>query len=122
MALSSVHFRMKHNPVYETIHFRGNGIKLLDLKSEIVERKSISATFEFDLKIVDENNKGAVLFWFVVIDFACLYIFYVSSSRYFYSVLLYYRKQKYICSFIVEIYFLLFSKSYYWNEKKKERK
>lgn len=51
---------MKHSTTFETIHFRGNGIKLLDLKSEIVERKSITATFEFDLKIVDENNRGAV--------------------------------------------------------------
>ncbi len=60
MSLSSIHYRMKHNPSFETIHFRGNGIKLLDLKGEIVEKKNISATFEFDLKIVDENNKGAV--------------------------------------------------------------
>ena len=58
MSLSSVHYRMKHSTSYETIHFHGNGIKLLDLKSEIVERKKITATFEFDLKIVDENNKG----------------------------------------------------------------
>lgn len=61
MSLSSVHFCMKHNPNnVETIHFRGNGIKLIDLKSEILGRKNVTATFDFDLKIVDENNKGAV--------------------------------------------------------------
>ena len=42
----------------EQITFTGNGIKLLDLKKEILDKKEISRSLDFDLKIVDENGKG----------------------------------------------------------------
>lgn len=58
MALSVVHFRMHHGKDSEQITFSGNGIKLLDLKKEIVDKKKITGTLDFDLKIVDEQNKG----------------------------------------------------------------
>lgn len=61
MSLSVVHFRMHHGKDSETITFSGNGIKLLDLKKEIVDKKKITGTLDFDLKIVDENNKGELL-------------------------------------------------------------
>jgi protein MPE1 len=41
----------------EQITFSGNGIKLIDLKREIVEKKNFSTAFDFELQIVDENNK-----------------------------------------------------------------
>ena len=58
MALSVVNFRMHHGNVAEQIPFSGNGIKLLDLKKEILEKKKISGSLDFDLKIVDETGKG----------------------------------------------------------------
>jgi hypothetical protein len=42
----------------EKINFTGNGIFLLDLKREIMERKNITGSLDFDFKIVDEYNKG----------------------------------------------------------------
>jgi len=56
MALSVIHFRMYHGKDSEPITFSGDSIKLLDLKKEIVEKKKISGTLDFDLKISDENN------------------------------------------------------------------
>ena len=58
MALSVINFRMHHGNVEEQITFSGNGIKLLDLKKEILEKKKISGTLDFDLKIVDDADKG----------------------------------------------------------------
>lgn len=58
MALSVVNFRMHHGTAMEQITFTGNGIKLLDLKKEILDKKEISRSLDFDLKIVDENGKG----------------------------------------------------------------
>jgi len=49
---------MHHGKEMDQIVFNGNGIKLLDLKKEIVEKKNITTTLDFDLKIVDENKKG----------------------------------------------------------------
>ena len=58
MALSVIHFRMHHGNSEDQITFSGNGIKLLDLKREIIEKKQISGSLDFDLKIVDESGKG----------------------------------------------------------------
>jgi hypothetical protein len=66
MALSVVNFRMHHGTAMEQITFSGNGIKLLDLKKEILDKKEISRSLDFDLKIVDENGKGIVLVCVVV--------------------------------------------------------
>lgn len=59
MALSVVNFRMKHGKEMEQIRFSGNGIKLLDLKKEIAERKlNLGQTrqSDYDLKIMDANT------------------------------------------------------------------
>jgi hypothetical protein len=58
MALSVVFFRMHHGKEYEQVSFGGNGIKVLDLKKEILDRKNINRSLDFDLNIVDENGKG----------------------------------------------------------------
>lgn len=58
MALSVVNFRMHHGNVFEQISFNGNGIKLLELKREVVERKKINKSLDFDLNVVDDNGKG----------------------------------------------------------------
>lgn len=58
MALSVVNFRMHHGTAVEQITFSGNGIKLLDLKRDILEAKDINRSQDFDLKIVDETGKG----------------------------------------------------------------
>jgi hypothetical protein len=60
MALSVVHFRLHHGKETESIHFNGNGIKLIDLKKEIVEKKKFTSVLDFELQIVDENKKGKV--------------------------------------------------------------
>ena len=44
---------------WEQVTFSGNGIKLLDLKKEILDKKKMSASLDFDLKIVDDNGKGS---------------------------------------------------------------
>ncbi len=61
MALSVINFRMHHGKDYEQIPFSGNGIKLLDLKKEVLDRKKINRSLDFDLNIVDENGKGYYL-------------------------------------------------------------
>lgn len=58
MALSVVNFRMHHGTAVEQITFSGNGIKLLDLKRDILQQKDINRSQDFDLKIVDETGKG----------------------------------------------------------------
>ena len=42
---------------WEQVTFSGNGIKLLDLKKEIVDKKKMRS-LDFDLKIKDDNGKG----------------------------------------------------------------
>lgn len=59
MATSVVNFRMKHGKEMEQIKFSGNGIRLLDLKREIADRKLPQSTYDYDLKITDVNsNEG----------------------------------------------------------------
>ena len=63
---SSVSFRMFHGKQdqMETILFSGNSIILLDLKREILERKKMSGSLDFDLKIIDENGNGKFYLYF----------------------------------------------------------
>lgn len=59
MALSVVNFRMKHGKEMEQVKFSGNGIKLLDLKKEIAERKlnfGQNRQTDYDLKIMDAGT------------------------------------------------------------------
>jgi hypothetical protein len=59
MALSTVNFRMKHGKEMEQIRFSGNGIRLLDLKKEIADRKYGLNQEDYDLQITDaSNNQG----------------------------------------------------------------
>lgn len=58
MSLSVIKFRMHHGRDLEQVTFSGNGLRLIDLKKEIIEKKNISGTLDFDLKLVDENKKG----------------------------------------------------------------
>ena len=64
MALSVVNFRMRHGNIAEQVSFSGNGIKLLDLKKEIVDKKKISSSLDFDLTINDESGKGIMYTYF----------------------------------------------------------
>jgi hypothetical protein len=64
MALSVVNFRMRHGNIAEQASFSGNGIKLLDLKKEIVDKKKISSSLDFDLTINDESGKGIMYTYF----------------------------------------------------------
>ena len=68
MALSVVNFRMKQSskvaPAAEKVEqvlFSGNGIKLIDLKKEIAEKKKFSNNLDYDLTVTDENGKGNML-------------------------------------------------------------
>ncbi len=58
MALSVVNFKMHHGKEVDQITFSGNGIKLLDLKKEIIDKKAFARSLDYDLKIVDETGKG----------------------------------------------------------------
>jgi hypothetical protein len=55
---SAVNFRMHHGSESSCVNFVGNGIKVLELKREILDRKKFSGSSDFDLKIVDESGKG----------------------------------------------------------------
>lgn len=57
---SVIFFRLHHGRQSEQISFEGNGLKLLELKKQIIERKSFSG-FDFDLKVVDENDSEKCL-------------------------------------------------------------
>ncbi len=58
MSLSVVNYRMHHGKDMEQIFFSGNGIKLIDLKREIVEKKKFNSVLDFELQITDEAKKG----------------------------------------------------------------
>lgn len=57
MALSVINFRMPHGSV-EQVSFSGNGMKLIDLKKEITEKKKFSSSIDYDLTVSDESGKG----------------------------------------------------------------
>ena len=58
--MSVVNFRMQSNigKGWEQVSFSGNTMKLLDFKKAIVDKKKMSGSLDFDLKVVDENGKG----------------------------------------------------------------
>lgn len=53
---SIIYFRMHHGKQADQISFDGNGLKLLELKKAIIEKKSIAGSLDFDLKVTDENE------------------------------------------------------------------
>lgn len=58
---SSVSFKMFHTKSQdqaETVMFPGHSIQLLIFKKEVLERKKMSGSLDFDLKITDESGKG----------------------------------------------------------------
>jgi hypothetical protein len=91
MALSVVNFRMKQSskvaPAAEKVEqvlFSGNGIKLIDLKKEIAEKKKFSNNLDYDLTVTDENGKGNMRLMLhiitphnivsVTVQFVCMYV------------------------------------------------
>lgn len=56
---SVIHFKMVHGRNPETISFTGHQIKLIDLKRAILEKKNISAAFDFDFRISYVDNPSA---------------------------------------------------------------
>lgn len=77
-ALSVINFRMKQTskvaPAAEKVEqilFSGNGIKLIDLKKEIAEKKKFSNNLDYDLTVTDENGKG---FTYIAGLFMCKYL------------------------------------------------
>ncbi len=57
---SSVTYRLHAGKDHAQVHFDGNGIRLLDLKREVLERKfagSQSTDFDFKVK-VEEGERG----------------------------------------------------------------
>jgi hypothetical protein len=49
---------MFHGTQTDKISFNGNSIRVIDLKREIVDRKQMSGSLDFDLTVVDEGGKG----------------------------------------------------------------
>ena len=72
---STVSFRMHHGTQPEKVPFVGNGIRLLDLKREILERKKISGSLDFDLKVVDESGRGNIIISFFDLHNLCSPLF-----------------------------------------------
>ena len=64
---STVSFRMHHGTQPEKVPFIGNGIRLLELKREILERKKISGSLDFDLKVVDESGRGTIIIYAIFV-------------------------------------------------------
>lgn len=56
---STVHFRMFHGKESEPISFTGQSIRVLDLKRQIVEKKSIKTGLDFDFEITDAADSSA---------------------------------------------------------------
>ena len=57
---STLTFKNVHGTVREMVHFQGDGIKLLDLKREIlaheVDKGKSQSSLDFDYEIKDENT------------------------------------------------------------------
>lgn len=47
---------MHHGKQSEQVSFDGQGLRLLELKKAIVEKKAIMGSLDFDLKVTDEND------------------------------------------------------------------
>jgi DWNN domain len=47
---------MHHGKQAEQVSFEGPGLRLLELKKAIVEKKAISGSLDFDLKVTDEDD------------------------------------------------------------------
>ena len=71
---SMIFFRMHHGRQSEQIAFDGPGMRLLDLKKSILEKKKIGGSLDFDLKVNDENepDKGK---WLLRISSECFQTF-----------------------------------------------
>ena len=81
---SVIYFRMHHGRQSEPINFEGTGMRLIDLKRIIIEKKNIGGGMDFDLKVMDENDneKGGmnILKYLVVVN---LSLFSQSINNYF---------------------------------------
>lgn len=66
---STIFFRLHHGKQSEQITFEGNGLRLIELKKAIVEKKAMTGSLDFDLKVTDENDpEKGVLFILVEIE------------------------------------------------------
>ena len=54
------------------ILFSGNGIKLIELKKEIAEKKKFSNNLDYDLTVTDENGKVIIVLCKSM--YVCMYV------------------------------------------------
>lgn len=65
----SIHFKFKSAKEYDTVHFPGIAIRLIDLKKAIVDKKKLAKGLDFDLVITDaQNGSGNLLALYLLID------------------------------------------------------
>ena len=72
---------MHHGKDMEQIYFPGNGIKLIDLKREIVDKKKFNAVLDFELQITDESKKGKCLPYCIVARALLLFLEYTDDNE-----------------------------------------
>lgn len=53
----SVHYKFKSSLDYDTISFDGLHISVADLKKEIIQKKKLGKTQDFDLQITNAQTK-----------------------------------------------------------------
>lgn len=67
----SVHYKFKSALDYDTISFDGLHISVADLKKEIINKKKLGKTQDFDLQITNAQTKEGsfFLFSFITIEY-----------------------------------------------------
>lgn len=59
---AAIHYKLKSAKDYDTYRFDGAGIPVWELKNEIIERKRLGKSDDFDLVILNaQTNEGT--FW-----------------------------------------------------------
>lgn len=58
----SVHYKFKTSLDYDTISFDGLHISVADLKKEIIQKKKLGKTQDFDLQITNAQTKEGLFF------------------------------------------------------------
>lgn len=57
--MSAIHYKLKSAKDYDTYRFEGSGIPVWELKNEIIEKKKLGKSDDFDLVILNaQTNEG----------------------------------------------------------------
>ena len=59
---AAIHYKLKSAKDYDTYRFDGAGIPVWELKNEIIERKKLGKSDDFDLVILNAQTNEGTLF------------------------------------------------------------